>query len=208
MGSVGKSSSFFHDKSYAETRDWFNEHSNYSEWVDAMEDAEDPVDSIYNYTGEHYSSINHYLRTGDFVKPDKYFEQSKADREISELDYAISSFTLSSPIQVYRASDTSIFGEKNLSYEQLRSFIGRKVTDKGYMSTSLLKSLPGEQTVGGNVTYVVDVPSGKGVGAYISKFSENSQEREFLIKRNGGYAVRDIQRDKDGHITVYMKLLK
>ena len=207
MGSVGKTISALNRKSYQETTDWFNQYGNYEDWQEDIFDKEYD-ETIYKYTGEYYDLVNTYLRTGNFQQPNKWFEQSDMDKMVSELDYAVSSFNLKRPITVYRASDTSIFGAPNMSYEQLRSFIGKTVTDKGYLSTSTLKSLPDEQTVGGNISYVVDIPAGKGNGAYIAKYSENSQEREFLTKRSGKYIVGDITRDNQGHITVHLKLSK
>jgi len=207
MGSIGKSSIALDKVSYQETREWFNEHSNYEEWLEDIADNEYD-ETIYKYTGDYYSEINHYLRTGEFRPVSKWDEQDTADRMIRELDYAISSFNLKSPIQVYRASDTSMFGNPNMSYEQLRSLIGKKVVDKGYLSASTLKSLPGEQTVGGNVSYEITVSGGKGNGAFISKYSENPQEREVLLRRNGAYIVDDVKRDNNGHVTIRMRLTK
>ena len=54
--------------------------------------------------------------------------------------------------------------------------------------------------------YVIDVPSGKGNGAYIQKYSENPQEREFLIKRNSEFKVKDVYQ-KNGRIVVKLKML-
>lgn len=193
-----------HNLTHQQTTEWMNANSNYDEWKEYVEDNE-YFDSVYKYTGETYGTINHYLRTGEFKKQ-RWFDKDDADEDIKEIDDCIKNFELKKPIIVYRASDTSLFGDSDLSYNELVGYVGKTVTDKAYMSTSTLKSLPGEQTVGGKVRYQIDIPSGKGKAAYVSKFSENSQEREVLIARNTSYTVTKVSKDTDGFIVVNLKL--
>lgn len=194
------------DKSYSETREWFNENSNLEEWMENIEDLE-YYDSIGKYSGEYYGVVNDYLRSGDFHAPNKYVDESDVKNIINELDQSVSQFNLESPITVYRSSGTEIFGGENLSYEDLKSRMGDVVHDNAYLSTSTLKKLPGEQTVGGNTSYIIDIPSGNGQGAYIARFSENHQEREFLIAREGDYRIEDVFKDEDGRVNVHLSYL-
>ena len=189
-----------------QTTEWFSKNSNYSEWKESVLDNEYD-DSIYKYTGEYYSSINGYLRTGEFHAPNKWSDEETANRMIQEIDETISKFNLSEPITVYRSSTEDILGlGEGASLEEIKSKIGDVVNDKAYLSTSTLKELPDEQTAGGRILYEIGVPSGQGNGAYIQKYSENPQEREFLMMRDSRYEVLDVQ-EKDGRIVVRMKML-
>ena len=189
-----------------QTIEWFNENSNYQEWKEEIFDRE--IDeTIYKYSGEDYSMINDLLRKGEFNPVSKWYEESDVRQEIKELDEAISLFNLKENLVVYRASDSSMLGRENMSLEEIKKLVGTNVIDKGYTSASTVKELPGEQTVGGKVKYIIDVPQGQGNGAYIAKYSENPQEREFLMARDGNYLVNSVEEDENGLINVYMSRL-
>lgn len=193
--------------SYNDTKDWMRENGNYNEWEDEMFDKS--IDeTIHNYTGERYLWINEYLRTGEFNGPKSWYQKEDVEQDIKELDEAVASFNLKKPVTVYRSSDSNLLGDEKMSYEQMKSMVGKTVSDKAYLSTSTLKELPGEQTVGGMVDYVIDVPAGKGNGAYVARYSENSSEREFLLRRNASYKVADVTKDTNGFIAVHLKMLR
>lgn len=193
------------DMKYNETTEWFDENSNLQEWKERIEDLEYD-EEIYGYTGEYFGSVNNYLRTDKFYKSG-FVTEEKVKSIVEELDESISGFELNSPIKVYRASGAEIFGSDDLSFESLRSKIGETVHDNAFLSTSTLKQLPGEQTVGGRIKYEINIPEGKGQGAYIASFSENAQEREFLVARDGDYLIRDVFKDKDDSIHVSMDFI-
>ena len=197
MGAVGTSTySDLSNSSYQNTQDWMAKNSNYDDWYEQMWEKEYD-ETIYRYTGDYYSYINSYLRSGDFTAPSgDYYYKNDADKDIKEIDYAISKFEFMKPLTVYRDSDTSLFGGRKMSYEQLKALEGATVTDKAYMSTSLLKDLPGEQTVGGAVSYRIDIPASAGKAAYIAKSSENPQEREVLVARNSQYKVKNVSKQQ------------
>ena len=193
-------------KSYAETTEWFDANSNYSDWAEKMFDTEYD-DVIDKYSGEYYANVNNYLRTNNFVAPNRWFDESDMSAFIDQLDESIESFDLKKSIRVYRSSSSEFFGKDNMTYEELASNIGRVYNDKAYLSTSTLKSLPGEQTVGGNLKYEINIPKGANQGAYIAKYSENQQEREFLLARNRNYKLIDVRKDASGTVTVELDLV-
>lgn len=192
---------------YQSTKDWFKQNSNYDAWSEHMEDDE-IFDNVYKYTGDYYGEVNNYLRTGKYKQYEKYSDEEHAQEIIHDVDDSIKSFDLKSPITVYRASDSSLFGKSKMTYEEMQSLIGKEFTDKAYLSTSMLKELPGEQTVGGSIDYKIQVPAGKGIGAYIAQFSENSQEREFLINRNSRYKVISVVRDSNGRTQITLQMMR
>jgi SPP1 gp7 family putative phage head morphogenesis protein len=191
------------DKNYGDTRDWFNDNSNYADWKEEIFDLEYD-EEIYGYTGDYYGSVNAYLRTGNMPSG---VSEDKVTAIVKELDESINTFELNSPLSVYRASGTEIFGASDLSYDDLKARIGDTVHDNAFMSTSTLRELPGEQTVGGNIRYDIIVDAGQNQGAYVASFSENKQEREFLIARNRDYLVEDVFKDEDDVIHVRLRLV-
>ena len=192
--------------SYNDTKDWMRENSNYNEWEDEMFDKS--IDeTIHNYTGERYLWINEYLRTGEFNGPKSWYQKDDVEQDIKELDEAVESFDLKKPVTVYRSSDSNLLGNEKMSYEQMRAMVGKTVSDKAYLSTSTLKELPGEQTVGGVVDYVIDVPAGKGNGAYVARYSENSSEREMLLRRGASYKINKVTKDANDFVTVYLTMV-
>lgn len=192
------------DSNYADTKDWFKENSNLDDWEEKIFDNEYD-ESISKYTGESYISINHFLRTGEFNAYNKWYSKEKMESEISEIKKSIEEFDLKSPITVYRTSNSDIFGKSNMSYADIKKLEGKTVTEKSFLSTTTLKELKGEQTVGGKILYKIDVPKGKGRGAFIAKYSENQNEREFLLKNNTNFLVSKVS-EKDGKIIVHLKV--
>lgn len=193
-------------KSYKDTKEWFKANSNYTKWEEQMEEDE-YYDTLGKYSGEYYSPINHYLRKGEFTAS-RYYEKDDMIEDIQEMDKAISAFELKQPITVYRKSDSSMFGKNDMSYEQIKALEGKVFSDKAYVSASTKSGeLPGEQTVTGNMYYHIDVPAGRGNGAYVAYFSENHSEREFILKRGSKYQVTKVVKDADGITVVYMRML-
>lgn len=206
--------------SYQQTKEWFQKNSNLDEWNEELEDFDynntpkdewwkfDVSEALYTYAGEKFAWINSWLRTGKMNPPKGAYDDEHRKTDIRDIDYAISKFSLNKPLTVYRSSDSSLLGKEKMTYEQMRSMVGKTVNDKAYVSTSTVRELPGEQTVGGEVNYVINVPKGKGVGAYIPKFSENPQEREFLLARGMDYKIVDVRKDKYGTAVVHLEVKK
>ena len=216
VGSETKAPADLNDLSSKQTKEWFKENSNYDEWDELMDEVDytkdksewwkfDAYEAIHNYTGERYKWINEYLAKGETNLP-SWYSKKDIESDTRQIDYAISNFELKKPLTVYRSADTSMLGNSKMSYEQIKALEGKTIPDKAYTSASTVRELPGEQTVGGDVSYVISVPSGKGVGAYIPHYSENPQEREFLIKRNSNYVVSKVTKDSQGNTVVYLNM--
>lgn len=134
------------------------------DWKYDMTGAE--RDTLTDYTEMFYSRVNYDLRwdnTEDFEK------------QISELDSAISKFNLTSDIVTYRGASKSAFGGGVPE-------IGAIISDKAYLSTSIDKSVA--QNFDKGYIFKINVPKGKGRGAYVDSISYHKGEREFLMKRS------------------------
>ena len=54
--------------------------------------------------------------------------------------------------------------------------------------------------------YRLLVPKGKGFGAYVAPISEFSNEREYLLKRNGRYLIEQVE-EVDGKKHVWLRMV-
>lgn len=144
-------------------------------------------ESVRFYTGEFYADINQYYRKTsgyEYVDADLVKEESKA------IDSVIKKFDLSKNIKVYRGCDLGALGVMDVS----DLTVGNVYVDKGYMSTSVVKDVAKEF---GDVLLEINVPKGKGTGAYINSRSRfMDEEYEFLIKR--GAKCKIVEIDKSG----------
>lgn len=142
-------------------------------------------DAIENYTTLS-NEINPYLR-GQTTK-----QRDDVDEDVAALDSAISRFELPYDLRVYRASDDSLIKGKK---------IGDIVEDKAFVSTSPYKG-PVEDFRkkwggGSKLTYIINVPKGKGRGAYLPYYSHQGfSEDEFLLGRNNKFKINNIDGNK------------
>ena len=125
--------------------------------------------SVFEYTGDAYIGINEGLRTGEGFSEDYY------EFMVNDIDSAIGKFNLKQNIVVYRGVSKAAFGGAGPE-------VGAILQDKGFMSTTVKKSVAASFDKG----YIlkINVPKGKGRGAYVRSISQFSNEHEFLMKRS------------------------
>ena len=163
--------------------------------ISASEAAE-----MFGYVSENsYVTINELMRFRNYSGSDV-------------IDSAIEKFgILPSSIVTYRGVGIdaleSQFGE--IDVNNLSSLIGKKYTDKAYMSTSLLKSNAsaaiGRPT---DVILKIKVPNDANYGAFIEPYScLGYNQNEFLIKKNSNSIIRNAYLNENGKIVVEMELL-
>lgn len=168
---------------------FFYDKPSYKEWKSNL--TEDMKDVITQYT-DFSDDINQYLRK---LNDWEYIDKEMVEGQIGELDKAIKQFELNEPIKVIRGVGLEPFGNK---LNDLSSLVGQEFSDKGFMSTSLIKDGAKKEKP---VELILKVPSGKGRGAYINEFSSFSDEEyEFLLKRNSKYKITNAQFDNDTYI--------
>ena len=187
------------------TIDWFNANSNMQSWMANLSDEERNV--LVNYAVYDYIPINELLRYGRL--PITYHDSSVEDvsNSIKNIRAAIDNFTLNKPIIVTRTANATMLGlDAYAGYNKLSKLIGQEVTPKGFVSTNA----GGSTTIADNLDFVIKVPSGKGIGAYLGNGIGNTGkgESEFLIKDGFRYKVTNVQRQGYGNTVVYLELLK
>lgn len=164
---------------------FFYDQPSYKEWKSNL--TEDMKDVITQYT-DFSDDINQYLRK---INDWEYIDKEMVEGQIVELDKAIKHFELKEPIKVVRGVGLEPFGDK---LNDLSSLIGQEFSDKGFMSTSLIKDGAKKEKP---VELILNIPSGKGQGAYINEFSSfTNEEYEFLLKRNTKYKITNAKLDE------------
>ena len=172
---------------YNRLRDEYSK-SQYGMWSEQITDEQ--ARAINEYSGDAYNGINGLLRhqmTEKMVEAWDNVSYMPVTKMIEEIETAISEFELTSPIKVYRTCENDVL--KNLNLE-----IGSTFHDDGFGSTSILA----EKVVSGNIVMEIDVPAGKGLGAWINPLSgKQDEEYEFLLQRGSDYRVTDIRKNGD-----------
>ena len=142
--------------------------------------------SIGNYTGDAYSGINGFLRgqmTEKMVNSWDALEKIPIKEMIHHIDDAISEFDLKEPIRVFRTCDADVL-------ESLKLNVGGTFRDDGYGSTSVLS----KKVASGNIVMQIDVPAGKGNGAWINPLSgAEDEEYEFLLPRGSEFKITGVR---------------
>ena len=191
-----------HDDLFGDDVDkFFNQQKSYKNWLSSL--PSNRAEAIHEYTTAVYDDYNRILREGkdNFLKEISGGEPQKLSAEIikwyndievkaNQITKAISSYKTEKSFKTYR-----LFTQPNEDF--LKDSIGKTlVIDKGFMSTSLDKSVF-EDFGGGDVEIQLNitVKKGQSVGAYIGELSSHAEEKEFLIKPNTKFKVlsEDIQ---------------
>lgn len=135
-----------------------------NDWRDNMTQKE--LKTTRMYTGSAYYKWNDSLRNNNGEGYEKYTK---------ELDSAISKFDLKNDIIVYRGTGSYAFPGGTPE-------IGSIISDKAFLSTSVSKDVARDFDSG--IILKIQVPSGRGRGAYVKSVSQHKGENEFLMARN------------------------
>ena len=147
------------------------------------------------YTGPAHKELNEALRKGkDMDLKENPFLTTDQFIKTMYIDEAIAQYELERPMRVYRAVDSNVMNKclKNGIF-----------TEHAYLSTSCYKysSILYRQ----NTDFlIIDIPKGKGIGAYIADYSAYPKQYEFLIKREAKFKIKKVYeremniRQKDG----------
>ena len=152
---------------------------------------------IYDYTNSGYEAINCALRDGK--------ENADVIAQVKRLDSAIAQFDLKHSLSVIRGTSSVTLEKMGLA---LKNIIGASYSDKGYQSASIaLEEVAGEfaknnaEEHGGDPVLIqLDIPKGKGRGAYIDNLSEWNGEKEFLIKRDASFEFYEKTKHENGMV--------
>lgn len=165
------------------------ENSPVKRWNDSLSGEE--TDAIMNYAGSDYSGINGLLR-GEMTERmvENWNATGKTDVRdmIQRVESGIDKFELKEPITVYRTCEKDVF-------ESLSQKVGSAFRDNAFTSTTVLN----ESVASGNVRMEINVPAGKGVGAYIGSTYGQPDEHEFLLQRGTEFTVRGVSKVGDSY---------
>lgn len=183
-----------------EANTFFSNDTNYKEWKSKQ--TEEHQKAFIDYTNNLAYEINGFLRGKETQIPE--WKQNWFSKSSEKLDESLSEFNLSKPLIVFRGVDFEAF---NTDKKGLRKLTGSKYTDAGYMSTSCTRkgvvNAKGEEMP---ILMEIDIPSGKGRGAYINEFSTfKDKEFEFLIPKGQEFDILDVSKKGKQYI-IKMKL--
>lgn len=143
----------------------------YAKWDSKLTDKQ--RDAVGIYTSDGYTPINQMLRgemTKEDVKAAGTAYTMTIEQAVKGLDDGIAKYNLGEPIRVYRGLDESMRA-------QLEAAVGGTYYDAAYMSTSVTPR-------GEPVIIQIDVPAGKGYGAWVDPLAQyGGDENEFLLAR-------------------------
>lgn len=183
MGSRGSKSGKSAGGGAAQSYKEVSDDSIFDESVDKWKSelSEEEEGAIGDYTSNYAYKLNDRLRRGD--NPEDL-------ADVMELDSALSKFNLTENIVTYRGvtSDAleSSFGFAPSAEYINTNLVGTVIQDLGYGSTSTRKGIA--QDFGSDYMFKINIPKGKGRGAYVESMSSSIGEYEFLLKR--GYKLK------------------
>jgi hypothetical protein len=158
--------------------------SSYKSWESSLESSE--LSAIENYAGPDYNGINGLLRhqmTENQVTMWNNSTTMTVQDMISDITTAIDKFELKDSIKVYRTCEEDVL-------ESLQTKIGSTFHDDGFGSTTVVR----EKKASGNIFMEIEVPKGKGIGAWISPIAQ-PDEYEFLLQRGTDYIITGVEQE-------------
>lgn len=172
----------------------------YGKWYSGL--SSDEKLCVSGYCAADYDTVNSFLRKNNGFE---YIDKDFADDMISNLDSAIAKFELRESVKTYRGASIESILKLYPDAENFSDLIGHIYHDKGYMSSSPLKSVAEKfATENGQdgILLEIDMSKGRGLGAYVNQLAGQFQddEYEFLIKRNTSLEIYDV--DESGKIPV------
>lgn len=190
-------------------KNFFKNSKKHTDWIKKLSEA--TINAIKFYTGENYEDLNAGLRAGRYDNLERNWHLTANQKEkTKELDSLIKTYELESPMIVYRSTDPMVM----IGYGK-----GDTFEDPAFLSTSCYSEAKIVNRKNSSLM-IINVPQGKGIGAYIGDKSEYENQYEFLIKRKAKLHVDDVIEeeitieDEDGYIVhrirkiYYMTLLK
>lgn len=152
--------------------------------------------AIRTYTSSEYKRINSYLRGLSS-------DDAETLKDIANISKAIEKFDLTENIKVQRYSTRDIL--KGLDLNDPASLKGKVIKDNAFLSTTTMVRKEDDAPFG-KVRYIIDVPKGKGRGAYIAPISQYDTESEFLLKKGSCFVIKKAEYDEDDNLIVHMVL--
>lgn len=165
----------------------------YQQWRKQINSSEKK--EIQGYTGSGYVPINGVLRETINPTPEAKLAHLAEAKQISS---AISKFELLDNIVVFRGVNLDAFGLSGgddifstATEKGMKALVGTTFVDKGFMSTSAVKSAAFNSK---DAKISINVPKGKGRGAWVKPLSTYSHENEFLLQKGSGLKITKVEK--------------
>ncbi len=144
--------------------------------------TEDEIGAIRKYTGgASYREINIYLESSHFLK------KSKWNADIHSIDSLLSKI-VSEKRTVYRSIEAHFSDDKSFNIFK-RYPIGKKFTEKRYLSTTLIPEGSGDHLT---TTHIFEIQAQNAKNIMMFSFRDSS-EQEYLIPRDTQFEVLSIE---------------
>lgn len=161
----------------------------HGKWLDNL--SPDEREAISWYTADGYGDINDYWRRRrgwESIPADMVEDASR------QIDSAISRFTLKESIKVQRGVEDFYGGSlvERIEWNNIQDIVGLTYHDLGYGSSTTLTG--NKAATAKPVLFEIDIPAGKGRGAYVNKLAGQYEDKEyeFLIARGSKFEITDV----------------
>ena len=165
----------------------------FSSWRNELTESE--VDSIFRYTeDDYYENINAVLRGVEL-----YFEGGN-QKIMEDLSLAMNKASIPEAIRVYRGTSIEALGPSK--YLPPAELVGKIITEKAFMSTSMIKDSAFNYK---NLILYIDVPAGT-KGAFIGNISNLPSEVEVLLNREQDMIIKKAYKD-NGQLILIVEII-
>jgi hypothetical protein len=167
----------------------------FGEWWDSLTGEEKMA--LRSYQNMSYADINDYLRGGSMHRA---YSDADIRGLMASIDRALDKARLPRDVVAYRG----IFSSGKIFGSTPEGLVGRTITDKGFLSTSLNRKVSRETFAGKGpdaVTLRIKVPKGTR-GGYLGSLGSRhaADERELLLSRGRKYRVTKVRKTDKGYI--------
>ena len=163
------------------------------EWTDSL--PSENRAAIASYTSTAYENINATLRGLEHQFNPGNYERAR------KIHQSLSGASIPAVCTVYRGTSSKALGALRMLPDSL--LVGKVISDRGFMSTSLEQSTAFD----GEVLLEIDVPKGAH-GAYVGDISAlGHQENEVLFDMGQKMRITNVRRDADGRRIISVRIL-
>jgi 2'-5' RNA ligase len=150
--------------------------------------------SLQYYTGTNYIKINKVLRAGTVSST-----SPSTQEHIKQIKKGMR--PLSKPVTVFRNASFTALGVNDGS--QLNGMVGKTISDKGFVSTSVRSSIG----IGSpQVRMEIHAPAGT-MGHYVAGFSKYPTEKELLLDSGTQFKIKEVKQDAGGKSVVVLEVV-
>ena len=160
-----------------------------TEWGKSL--SKDERKAVRNITGGTWKSTSAAEKMNDDLRKWGYATTEAGKKIYKDAKAAIDKFEIKEPMTVVRWANSTLLGGRSLSLDEMKKRVGITVGDHAFMSSAIQDGSAGFEHY--PVMYEINVPAGKGIGAYVEDVSKNPDEREFLFNAASTFKVEKVE---------------